>query len=355
MSDSDLRIIIRADASGVAQGADKAKTALGGIASQAQLLGASLASLGARLQGAVQTLQESLTDAAQRGDDERRRKAVESVAAALAAETQLVRQQTNAVTQIRAEALHRQDVDRRADLVRFQREWDSAVNPLVSTFARGLEQMGEGTRNFGQVVRSLEQQMLDDLVRNVERIVERWLESEAAKTLATRTGVTQRTLTEAEGAETSGGIDALASLKQIGNAAATAAGKAYAAMAGIPPAPLWGIAAGAAAFAGVMAFRGLVSAAGGFDIPTGVNPIAQLHAQEMVLPARLANPMRDMLASYGAGALPIAPAAGDTHLHYAPTINAPDGQSLSQMLLEQSSDFLAFVQTAIRNGSLKVA
>ena len=30
----------------------------------------------------------------------------------------------------------------------------------------------------------------------------------------------------------------------------------------------------------------LASAAGGYDIPAGVNPLTQLHAQEMVLPAR---------------------------------------------------------------------
>jgi hypothetical protein len=41
------------------------------------------------------------------------------------------------------------------------------------------------------------------------------------------------------------------------------------------------------------------SASRGFDIPRGLNPLTQLHEQEMVLPAHLANPLRDSLAQGG--------------------------------------------------------
>lgn len=41
------------------------------------------------------------------------------------------------------------------------------------------------------------------------------------------------------------------------------------------------------------------SAAGGFDIPAGTNPLTQLHAQEMVLPADLANNVRNMTSPAG--------------------------------------------------------
>ncbi len=44
------------------------------------------------------------------------------------------------------------------------------------------------------------------------------------------------------------------------------------------------------------------SAAGGYDIPSGVNPMTQLHEEEMVLPAKYANAIRDM--SGGGGATP---------------------------------------------------
>ncbi len=43
------------------------------------------------------------------------------------------------------------------------------------------------------------------------------------------------------------------------------------------------------------AFSGATySAAGGFDIPSGLNPVTQLHEEEMVLPSEYANVIRDM-------------------------------------------------------------
>ncbi len=44
------------------------------------------------------------------------------------------------------------------------------------------------------------------------------------------------------------------------------------------------------------------SASRGFDIPRGLNPMTQLHEEEMVLPAHIANPLRDSLAQGSADA-----------------------------------------------------
>lgn len=68
----------------------------------------------------------------------------------------------------------------------------------------------------------------------------------------------------------------------------------------------WAIAIGAAAaIFSAMSSYASKSAEGGYDIPTGVNPVTQLHQQEMVLPAPLANAVRGM-AGQGGGARPIA-------------------------------------------------
>ena len=100
------------------------------------------------------------------------------------------------------------------------------------------------------------------------------------------------------------------------------------------------------------AFGTLTLAAGGYDVPAGINPITQLHAQEMVLPARLANPMRDMLSSYGGGGG--AAGGGDTHLHYAPQVTEARGD-FRQQLQGHASDLMAMIQSAVRSGSLKLA
>jgi len=79
-----------------------------------------------------------------------------------------------------------------------------------------------------------------------------------------------------------------------GNAVQAGTGAA-AAMAPIPwVGPVLALAAMAAVFAAVSSM-GSKSAAGGYDIPAGVNPMTQLHEEEMVLPAHLANPLRSKL------------------------------------------------------------
>ena len=100
---------------------------------------------------------------------------------------------------------------------------------------------------------------------------------------------------------------------------------AWQAMCAIPVVgPALGVAAGAAAFAGVSAIaKNIRSASGGYDIPAGTNPITQLHAEEMVLPAKYANAIRDMTngGSGGGGS------SGDVHVH----INAVDAHSVKRL------------------------
>jgi hypothetical protein len=88
--------------------------------------------------------------------------------------------------------------------------------------------------------------------------------------------------------------------------AARAGAGGVASMASAPfPMSLNAPAFGQAMFAAAMAFQGglsLPSAAGGFDIPSGSNPLTQLHEREMVLPAQYADTIRDMAEGGGAGA-----------------------------------------------------
>jgi hypothetical protein len=236
------------------------------------------------------------------------------------------------------------------DQTQLAEHWKRAISPVVSSFSEGLLKMAEGTRTFAQEVRAVGQSLLQDLLRVIDRMVSNWVAGEMAQLAATRMKTAMGPLLNQEAADKTTGINLLANLKQIKSDAAAAAGAAYRAMAGIPPAPLWGIAAGAAAFAGVMAFEGLASAAGGYDIPTGVNPLTQLHQQEMVLPARLANPLRDALG--GGGALGARGAGGDTHhITYAPQI-LPPNKPFAQQLQDHAGDVVSLIQSALRDRRL---
>jgi hypothetical protein len=134
----------------------------------------------------------------------------------------------------------------------------------------------------------------------------------------------------------------LLALAGIGADAAKAGSGAAASQASIPIAgPFLAAAALAATFAAVMAMGSRVpSAAGGFDIPKGVNPLTQLHEREMVLPARHADVIRAM-ADGGGG----AGGGGENHFHF----NGYNSRELEHLMTQRGgADVLVKVLTERR-------
>lgn len=123
------------------------------------------------------------------------------------------------------------------------------------------------------------------------------------------------------------------------------------AMAGIPyVGPVLALAAMAALFAAVMSLGGggggsstsvsrteVPSAAGGFDIPAGLNPLTQLHEREMVLPAEHADAIRGMT---GGGIPPISI-----------SISALDGASVKKVLMDNKGALAQALRSAARDFS----
>ena len=117
-------------------------------------------------------------------------------------------------------------------------------------------------------------------------------------------------------------VDKAATVSGIAKAAALAGAQGTASFAAAPwPIDMAAPAFGAAMMAASMSYMAGASAAQGYDIPTGVNPVTQLHQREMVLPAKQADVIRDM-ADGGGGKR-----EGDTHLH----VSALDARSISEM------------------------
>ena len=127
--------------------------------------------------------------------------------------------------------------------------------------------------------------------------------TEGAKTIATETGVATRTATEVAGAATSKGLTISTALTEIGAKAVSAAAGVYSAIAGIPyVGPFLAPAAAAAALGAVMAFGNKIfSAEQGFGSVPYDGAMTSLHKEEMVLPAKYANPLRDQLTSGDSG------------------------------------------------------
>jgi hypothetical protein len=132
----------------------------------------------------------------------------------------------------------------------------------------------------------------------------------------------------------------VSALSQITDNAAIAGSAAFASTAAIPiVGPGLAPAAGAAAVTADMAYAGLLSSAGGVEIPSGVNPLIQAHAQETVLPADLAVPLGKALRSgkFGGG--------GDTHIH----IHATDADSFAKQLSNASSHLSKLMRDSVRS------
>jgi phage-related minor tail protein len=130
-----------------------------------------------------------------------------------------------------------------------------------------------------------------------------WIFGESAQTAGTVAGVTARTTAEGTGAASSVAINSGKAITNIGTSALEAMAGAWTAMVSIPYiGPVLAVGAAAAAFAGVSALAGRVkSARGGYDIPSDIDPITQLHREEMVLPREHANTIRGMGKNGGAG------------------------------------------------------
>jgi len=183
--------------------------------------------------------------------------------------------------------------------------FNNVMSNMQSTMAAGMNGMIQRTMTMRQAVGN----MYKGLTQTITSEIAKWIMLEVAAMAKKR----------------------LMALGVIGTNAATAGAGAAASQADIPIAgPFLAAGAMAATFAAVMAMGSRVpSAAGGFDIPKGVNPLTQLHEREMVLPARHADVIRAM-ADGGGGA-----GGGDTHQW---NISALDARSFEGFLRNGGAD-----------------
>ena len=175
------------------------------------------------------------------------------------------------------------------------------VSSLESTWSGLIARIADGQMTLNSFLRSLFSGTFQAITQTLAQIGLKWV--------AQRTGLADletALLGKQRAEEGAAAVASIASKKAEAAAvipaeAATAAGGAASAVAGIP---IVGPALAAEAFAATMAMvmggLGLASASGGYDIPAGVNPLVQAHAQEMILPAKYADVIRG-LADGGGG------------------------------------------------------
>ena len=194
----------------------------------------------------------------------------------------------------------------------------AGIDAVSQSWAQSLAKMATYQQTFAGTIQS----MWQGLVQAIEQAITRMLANDIAQWATAE--ATKMGLIKASG------------LATVSNEAALAGAGGVASMAAAPfPLNTTAPAFGASMAAAAMAFT--PAAAKGFDIPRGVNPVTQLHEREMVLPADLADKVRN---STGGG--------GNVHLH----VHATDAQSVRR-LFENNGDVLARVMKDMhRNGRL---
>jgi hypothetical protein len=165
-------------------------------------------------------------------------------------------------------------------------KWSGVSGAIQSSFSGAISGMLQGTMTFAGALQSIMSSVIDSLIQMFVKMGVQWAEGLLYQQVAQK-------------------ATAISSVTANSGIAATAA------MASVAAIPFYGWAmapeVGAATFAEGMAYLASASASGGFDIPAGQNPITQLHAREMVLPASLADPIRDMASGGSRG--------GTVHIH----------------------------------------
>jgi hypothetical protein len=195
--------------------------------------------------------------------------------------------------------------------------WTQVAGLITNSLGNALTGLLTKTKSFASAVQGLFADLANSFTKLVMDMAMEWVKGELIKKAASVSSAT----TQATGNAVVAGSGAAASAASI---------------------PVYGwviaLAAGAAVLAGVMGMKSSIgSAAGGWDIPAGLNPMAQLHEEEMVLPKEQANAVRDM-AKNGGGKAP------QIHIH------AMDAKSFKQALSRNQGGLLDVLSEAMRNG-----
>lgn len=219
--------------------------------------------------------------------------------------------------------------------------WEEAQQQMGQAFSAMLSR----TQNFRQAMnnffKSMGQTFIQEMVtKPLAGMMQRMVQESAIYKMIFGTKEALETAAAAKTAATK----ATETTAVVSSNAVQAASGAAASQASIPyVGPILAVAAMAAMMAAVMGLMGggggggstttttrIPSAAGGWDIPAGINPLTQLHENEMVLPAEHAQTIRDMAGQGGGGDTIVINTTGGDFIHK---------KDLAKLLKQLNRDF----------------
>lgn len=194
---------------------------------------------------------------------------------------------------------------------------------IESGFASVLKNFATGAQTIGQTITGLFRAVSDAVAGMLAELAARWLLQQLLQLVGikTTTGATIKAKAAEAGA---GGTASMAAAPFPLNLTAPAFGATMAAI--------------AASYEKVV----VASAVRGYDIPRGLNPVTQLHEEEMVLPQKYANVIRGMVGGQ-------EERGGDIHNHNV-NITAMDGADVQRVLTRYYYHVGGAVRRAARAG-----
>ena len=229
--------------------------------------------------------------------------------------------------------------------------WQQSQSIVENSFGTAINDVIMKTKTLGQAFRSMFSSILSGLAGMLAQWAAHWVAQHAIDLIATKTATTAKVGIEAA-ANTTIGIEATtaattAQAAQAPTKTAQATGLvamatmgSFASQAAIPVAgPALAAKAAAATTAILSPMIAVASASGGYDIPNGVNPMTQLHQNEMVLPAHIAQPLRDSLKGGGVG-------GGHT---YNINVQAMDARGVKSFMMDNQDALVSAMKSAHRN------
>jgi hypothetical protein len=235
------------------------------------------------------------------------------------------------------------------------------LHTMQGAFSNFFSQVAMGTKSIGKAFLQLGTEMLGAIVNSLAQMLAKWITHQMAMLLVKTSTDQAMIATEATTASQTNAIHGMACLKRIGHSAAEAAAHAFKWVMSEVPFPVNIVLAplvAAGAFAGVMAFGALASAAGGMEVDR--DQMAFLHKDEKVLPARLSKGFDSIINSFrvpqaGAGHLAFAGAGGGSN--YSSSVSGDNhfafhnyGQSDPQATSDQN---MARVKRFFRTGGVR--
>jgi hypothetical protein len=178
----------------------------------------------------------------------------------------------NQITKTQGEKTVASGKDTAAQTAAVSAPYLAAFNQINSGWLKLQNDLISGNHKIGQDFRKMELSLVESAAASVEKMLANQLRMEIRKIVAHVAANQAAVASDGAAAAQSDGISLLSAIKQVGHNASVAASKAFAANSGIPPAPMWGVIAGAAAYAGVMALAafemgGVVGGQPGMAVP----------------------------------------------------------------------------------------